>query len=162
MQLLSLLTIGKAPVCRHVWVVMTIETDIGLADFAGSWSLHREIEDFRAGNSGRLDGSADFTAISGGLLCTESGTLRLGDQPPLLATRRHIWRAEADGIAVFFEDGRPFHSFVTDRLTPLAEHDCPPDLYGVVYDFSGWPRWRADWQVSGPRKHYRLRSFYQR
>lgn len=129
-----------------------------LADFEGVWRLTRQIEDARAGLTGRLDGQAVFAPGQGGLILTETGELRYGDGAPMQAERRYLWRAEAGGIAVFFEDGRPFHWF--SPATPEARHVCPPDLYQVRYDFSAWPAWRAVWQVSGPRKDYIMESLY--
>jgi hypothetical protein len=125
-----------------------------LADFAGRWRIARRIEDTRAGLAGRLEGLAEFRPGAGGLTCDERGELRYGTAPPMPATRRTLWRAGAPGrIAVFFDDGRPFHDFA---LGPAAEaaHDCPPDRYLVAYDFSRWPAWQVRWRVAGPRKDY--------
>lgn len=132
----------------------------GLADFAGRWQLSRRIDDRRAGQAGRLVGEARFEPGQGGLILTETGRLRYGDGPPMQAERRYLWRDEAGGIAVFFDDGRPFHWFAHD--TPQASHNCPPDLYHVRYDFSAWPDWGAIWQVTGPRKDYVMTSHYSR
>jgi len=129
-----------------------------LADFEGRWQLSRRIEDHRAGVTGRLEGEAVFEPGQGGLILTETGRLRYGAGAPMQAERRYLWRAEAGGIAVFFEDGRPFHRF--SPAAPEARHDCPPDLYRVRYDFSVWPAWRAVWHVTGPRKDYGMISTY--
>ena len=131
---------------------------IGLSDFEGGWRLARRIEDARAGLAGRLEGQAVFRPGDGGLILTETGVLRYGTGPPMQAERRYLWRAEAGGIAVFFDDGRPFHRF--SPAAPEARHDCAPDLYHVRYDFSDWPRWRAVWHVTGPRKEYVITSDY--
>ena len=132
-----------------------------LSDFAGHWQLMRRIEDARAGLTGRLAGEARFEPGQGGLVLTETGVLRYGEGAPLQAERRYLWRAEAGGIAVFFDDGRAFHRFSADRTE--ASHDCAPDLYRVRYDFTDWPeRWGALWHVSGPRKDYRMESLYSR
>lgn len=130
----------------------------GLADFEGVWTLNRRIEDRRAGLTGQLDGQASFDAGQGGLILTETGSLRYGDGAPLQAERRYLWRSEAGGIAVFFDDERPFHWFSAEATN--ANHDCPPDLYHVQYDFSAWPVWTARWQVTGPRKDYVMTSRY--
>jgi hypothetical protein len=63
----------------------------------------------------------------------EAGTLHYGDAPPIRAERRYLWRAEGDGLAVFFEDGRPFHRVGPGRLSD--RHDCAPDTYDVTYLF---------------------------
>ncbi|MAX74485.1 MAG: trigger factor [Nioella sp.] len=129
-----------------------------LADFRGRWRLTRRIDDARAGVVGRLDGQALFTVEAQGLVLTETGLLRYGDGPPMRAERRYLWRAEGRGIAVFFDDGRPFHWF--SGAATKATHDCPPDLYRVRYDFSDWPDWRTIWHVTGPRKAYEMVSHY--
>ena len=131
-----------------------------LADFEGVWQLDRRIEDRRAGVTGRLNGQAVWVPGQGGLVLTETGTLQYGDGAPMQAERRYLWREDAGGIAVFFDDERVFHWFSAGKTTAL--HDCPPDLYRVSYDLTGWPHWSAEWQVNGPRKDYRMQSLYHR
>jgi hypothetical protein len=130
----------------------------GLAAFLGNWALRRRINDARSGQAGRFEGTAHFVAAPGGLAYSEEGQLWLGAAPPVRAERRYFWSAAGGRIAVDFADGRPFHSF--DPRTPDAEHDCPPDFYRVRYDFGGWPRWRAEWTVTGPRKSYVITGDY--
>lgn len=132
-----------------------------LAAFEGVWTLERRIEDARDPRPARFDGTALFTAAPGGLAYLEEGRLTLGDAAPFAASRRYFWRARAGRIAVEFEDGRPFHDFDPRAGAPAAEHDCAPDHYRVAYDFTGWPDWRAEWRVSGPRKDYRMISAYR-
>lgn len=89
----------------------------------------------------------------------EVGELRVARAATALsAERKYLWqeqRGDAPAqIAVFFEDGRPFHSFDPALATPAASHDCPPDVYEVTYDLSAWPQWQATWRVRGPRKDY--------
>jgi hypothetical protein len=75
------------------------------------------------------------------------------------ASRGYSWRDGGAGtIEVWFEDGRFFHRFCADEPEPAAAHDCPPDRYRVRYDFGRWPRWQAEWRVSGPRKDYGIVS----
>lgn len=124
-----------------------------LAAFAGHWELHRTIEDARAGSTAHFDGQAVLTQGQGGLIYEESGTLILPGQPPMSATRRYLWQAAGADIALFFDDGRPFHA-IGPGAQPDDHHDCPPDAYDVRYDFRYWPVWTARWGVSGPRKDY--------
>jgi len=134
-----------------------------LAAFEGSWIIARTIEDVRAGRAGRLDGTACFTPIAGGLAYAEEGMLRLDGAPPVTATRRYSWHdAGAGTIEVRFTDGRLFHRFYGDEPEPRAVHDCPPDQYRARYDFSRWPRWCAEWRVRGPRKDYGILTDYRR
>lgn len=130
--------------------------------FAGAWRIEREIEDVRAGRTGRFDGTASFRPAANGLDYLEQGTLHLGDAPPMTATRRYRWLdAGANIIEVRFADGRVFHRFYADEPMPAASHDCPPDRYHVRYDFRQWPRWRAEWLVRGPSKSYGIASLYR-
>lgn len=128
-------------------------------DFLGSWRLGRTIED-RLGPPGRFDGLARLTPEGEGLHYREEGTLRLGEGPPMPAHRDYLWRPSGDGIEVLFADGRPFHAFVPEGRAPGTDHPCGRDLYRVTYDFADWPRWTAEWVVTGPAKDYRMLSAY--
>ncbi|WP_116082005.1 DUF6314 family protein [Tropicimonas sp. IMCC34011] len=131
-----------------------------LAKFEGRWSLDRSIEDRRAGQTGQFEGDAVFGAAPDGLIYREAGLLKLGQGPAMRAERRYVWREAGGGIAVAFEDGRPFHRF--SDTSPEDVHLCGSDRYEVAYDFSGWPRWTATWTVSGPAKDYTMTSRYMR
>ncbi|MHC9234241.1 DUF6314 family protein [Pseudooceanicola sp. 502str34] len=131
----------------------------GLADFEGHWRLERRIEN-AVGPDGRFAGQASFRPEGPGLIVDESGTMQLGQQPPLKAERRYLWGTGGRGIAVRFADGRAFHDFDPAGGWAEATHYCDPDRYEVVYDFTGWPYWRAEWRVTGPRKGYWMESLY--
>ena len=130
-----------------------------LRDFEGRWYLSRVIEDARTGGQGLFEGEAVFTPQGDALRYVETGLLRLDGQAGMTATRVYLWRPDPTGIGVFFEDGRPFHSF---DFAPSAQatHWCDPDDYAVRYDFSQWPHWTAHWVVTGPRKDYVMTSRY--
>ena len=125
----------------------------GLGDFAGLWQVDRRIDD-RLGPAMRFVGTALLTGDDPVLIYHEQGQLSAGQGPALAASRRYSWRAEGADIAVYFDDGRPFHCFDPVSTCATALHDCPPDRYEVRYDFSGWPDWSSRWQVRGPRKDY--------
>lgn len=130
-----------------------------IGDFEGRWAVARTIHDNASGERSSFSGLAVLTPEPGGLLYRETGTLRT-PAGEFAAERRYRWLpAGADGIAVTFEDGRPFH-LIGPGERPEAEHDCPPDIYRVAYDFSRWPAWEAIWRVSGPRKDYDSRTRY--
>jgi hypothetical protein len=134
-----------------------------LRAFAGDWEIERDIEDVRGGRTGRFIGRASFAPAAEGLAYHEEGRLRLGDGPEMTATRDYLWRDGGAGrIEVLFGDGRYFHDFLIDEPEPAAEHACPPDTYRVRYDFRQWPRWRAEWRVTGPRKDYAMVSRFRR
>ena len=133
-----------------------------LSDFEGVWRIHREIDFAERSLPGRFVGEARLVPHDGGLHYSETGELTLGTAPPMRAERQYLWRPDGDGgIALFFDDGRPFHAFA---LGPAAEadHDCPPDTYRVAYGFADWPAWTATWRVTGPRKDYTMVSLYTR
>lgn len=131
---------------------------ITLDDLRGTWRLSREIDDLRAGLTGRLTGEAGWRADGMGLIQEERGLLRLGDAPPMQAERRYLWRADGDGLAVFFEDGRPFHRIGPGRLRD--RHACPPDTYDVTYVFGENGAFSTTWRILGPRKDLMIRSHY--
>jgi hypothetical protein len=134
-----------------------------LQAFAGDWQVERDIEDAHAGRHGRFTGRASFTPSPDGLRYREEGRLALDGAAAMAATRDYLWRDGCAGtIEVLFADGRPFHRFLPDEPDPAAEHACPPDTYRVRYDFRQWPRWRAEWRVTGPRKDLRLVSRFRR
>ena len=123
-----------------------------LDDFLGTWRLRRRIADRRTGETGRLIGRVRFRACADGAVQEEEGTLTLPGRRPMAATRTYLWSEAPGRLILRFADGRPFHEF--DRLSPApsAEHPCGDDRYRVRYDFRRWPRWRAVWRVTGPRK----------
>jgi hypothetical protein len=130
-----------------------------LGDLLGDWRLERVITDHRAGVTGHLAGQCRFVPDADGLRQEESGTLRYGAAAPMQAARTYLWRADGAGLAVFFDDGRPFH-----RLMPGQggdRHHCPPDIYDVTYDLTRWPHWVQSWRVTGPRKDALIVSRFQ-
>jgi hypothetical protein len=132
----------------------------GFDGFAGRWRLTRQIDDRKARQIGGMEGEAAFVRDGQGYLYSETGVLRLPDQPPLTATRRYIWAELPGMVEVRFADGRVFHRFELGKLTAEATHDCPPDMYQVCYDFNAWPAWQSEWRVKGPRKDYIMVSNY--
>ena len=133
-----------------------------LSDFAGDWTLEREIEDARAARTGTFAGAARFRPVGGNLAYEETGTLAFPGTPSMQASRRYLWRTGgAGGIDVLFDDGRFFHGFDPAAPAPSAGHDCAPDTYRVRYDFTAWPHWQAEWRVTGPRKDYSMLSRYR-
>ena len=132
-----------------------------LGDFEGLWLLERKIDDLRAGQVGRLVGTAQFEWSGDVLIYQEVGKLQIGAGVPVRATRAYRWQAGEGGVEVEFDDGRPFHSFPL-KAAPMAKHFCDPDMYSVCYEFSAWPNWRAEWTVNGPRKSYVMTSHYAR
>ncbi len=133
---------------------------IKLEKFEGRWNLSRVITDRHNGAEGRLQGTATFSSADGGLHYEEEGRLIYGSQPEMVAKRQYWWRQGEGRIDVLFEDGSPFHAIKTDKLMPDDTHLCGADLYDVNYDFTGWPAWKVTWGVLGPKKDYRMVSYY--
>ena len=135
---------------------------LSLGDFEGVWRLERRIEDHLAGQGAWFRGAASVSAEADGFATwVERGEMRYGDGAPMQAERRYQWAQEGLQIAVYFEDGRFFHSFAPSNA-PKAEHWCDPDAYHVRYDFTAWPIWRATWRVQGPRKDYEMTTTFTR
>ncbi len=131
-----------------------------IADFQGVWSLTRLIRDERAGQIIHADGQAELQQDADGLIYDETVTLRIPGQPAMTGTRRYLWRDAGDQIAIHFDDDRFFHALKLGQPRAEDHHDCPPDSYDALYDFSGWPRWTVRWKVSGPRKSYEMETKY--
>lgn len=132
---------------------------IALSDLHGAWRLTRVIADARAGLTGQLQGTSRWSVDADGLVQEEAGILHYGTAPPMQARRRYLWRAEGQGLAVFFADGRPFHRLQPGRMGD--RHLCDPDIYDVTYDLSHWPDWTQVWHVTGPRKDAVITSRFQ-
>ena len=133
-----------------------------LVDFAGLWTLQRQINDHRSGTSGVFNGTASLTPVNNGLAYLETGSLQMEGHPPMTAERKYEWIDDGPCIQVLFEDGRIFHRFDPNAPRPCAEHFCDPDQYRATYDFGSWPEWTTIWDVVGPRKSYQLTSRYSR
>ena len=141
-----------------------------LEDFTGTWSLRRVVVHADGGRS-RVLGTAVFRSDPQGLRYSESGQMRhvptRGRQVILSVQQRYLWspgpcRSGADGIAVRFDDGRPFHDLTLGGQTSEAVHDCAPDRYVLHHDFAAWPDWQVICRVTGPRKDYTMRTRYRR
>ena len=133
------------------------------ADFLGHWGVTRTIEDRHSNQTGRFDGEATFVQKSSGALSyVETGQMRLGHGPSMTATRSYIWQFNDGRVDVFFEYGRPFHSFAPIGTSAGTDHPCGEDYYSVAYDFLDWPSWSAVWTVSGPRKDYTSSTIFKR
>lgn len=144
------------------WAGLPSDVALGPGDFAGPWQVARVIDDRRAGQAGVFEGTARFSPNGAGRLrYAETGRLRMGGGVPMQADRVYLWRFDRGRVEVSFDDGRPFHGFALGGVAG-ADHWCDPDAYRVAYDFSDFPRWRAVWTVTGPRKDYVMDSAYTR
>lgn len=127
-----------------------------LADFEGVWRISRQI-DHADGTRAHFDGEGVFTPVPEGLAFRETGLLRIGTAAPLEAQQHYHWDAE---LNVYFPDGRLFHT--VPPMGGQVQHFCDPDTYAGAYDFGDWPVFLVTWEVSGPRKSYRMASRFAR
>jgi hypothetical protein len=134
-----------------------------LERFKGLWRLDRRIVDQRNNQSGVFQGEAKLTASTNGLDYLEKGLLSFGTAPPMPSVRSYEWRGiDNERIAVHFQDGRYFHTFCACNTQERAEHVCDPDRYVVDYEFLSPTYWTQAWNVTGPRKNYRMISEFRR
>jgi hypothetical protein len=129
---------------------------------AGTWELSRTVGDWK------FHGSAVFRAQGPNeLRYEENGILAKPDNADIQASRRYIYRYEADRIVVYFDElpARIFEILDLKRAPngtweAEGEHACPPDHYASRYSF-GPETIAITHIVRGPRKDYEMVSNYQ-
>lgn len=136
----------------------------GLAALDGAWRFDRRIDDLAS-----MSGTAVFAADEPGRLTyREAGQLRLADGQSFQAERRYLFRARADGFAVFFAEAPPrlFHDVVLTERQRIwsgeATHLCGADEYRSRYEFRPDGTFSIHHAVRGPRKSYRMETSYRR
>jgi hypothetical protein len=129
---------------------------------AGTWELSRTIGEWN------FRGSAAFCAQGPDeLRYEENGILSKQGTPDIAASRRYLYRYEADRIVIYFDE-RPARIFevLAPKRAPngtweaQAEHACPPDHYTSRYAF-GPDTIAITHVVRGPRKDYEMVSNYR-
>ncbi|WP_159441643.1 DUF6314 family protein [Roseivivax lentus] len=135
---------------------------IGLFDFEGVWRFRRKITDRKLGQISQGQGTLRMIRDGGCLRYEEHVVLDLPGQPAIEGTRRYLWQSCPRGIEVLFDDGRPFHVIGLPDAAPSDMHPCEPDIYRVRYDLGDWPVWSQAWEVTGPRKDYRIDTLFVR
>jgi len=132
---------------------------------AGCWEIARRIDP-----EGTLEGTAVFAPDrTGGLIYREEGTLHLPGGFTAAAERRYLYRPRPEGLAVYFAETPPrlFHAvaLTAERrgwLRGRARHLCADDLYVSGYAFLPDGRFVVRHRVRGPRKAYRMTTWYRR
>jgi Family of unknown function (DUF6314) len=129
---------------------------------AGTWELSRTVGNWN------FRGSAVFRAEGANeLRYEENGILAKPGHADIQASRRYIYRYEADRIVIYFDE-RPARIFETLELKHApngtweaeAEHACAPDHYASRYAF-GPDAIMISHVVRGPRKDYEMVSNYR-
>ncbi|MEL7468100.1 MAG: DUF6314 family protein [Pseudomonadota bacterium] len=125
----------------------------------GPWHMIRIIENVREGVIGEVWGDAEFVFDGEGLTCIENGVLRF-QGTDYHTGRVSLWRFRAgDKVDVQYEDGRPFHDFLTQR--PIALKIAEDARYEISYDFE--PKtWLSRWKMLGPNSDYEMTTRYRR
>ncbi|MCW2866775.1 MAG: hypothetical protein JWR20_963 [Marmoricola sp.] len=123
----------------------------------GTWVLDRDVEDRRAGERHRVEGTLELGADAPDRIrWTESGTWH--HPGGAVEVSRQLWLERAAGSGgdwwVRFEDGRDFHPW---RPGEEVVHPCAPDTYRglVTGTLQGW---EITWVVTGPAKDHTLRT----
>ena len=127
--------------------------------FQGQWQMVRIIENVREGVIGEVWGQAAFVPEAGGLTCLEEGVLRFNGHD-FHTDRVSLWRfGPDDHIEVQYEDGRPFHDFLTrDPIALAIDGDA---VYEISYEFERLT-WLSLWQLTGPGQNYQMTTRYRR
>lgn len=138
-------------------------TDL-LGSLTGRWVLDRTIDDGSA-----MTGEATIASrCGGGFDYHETGRLVLPGGQVLDAERRYVFVADEVGLAVLFAEAPPrlFHRVALRRqgsnLIGSATHLCGADRYDSRYAFRLGGGFIIEHCVSGPRKHYTMRTRYSR
>ena len=127
--------------------------------FQGHWLLVRIIENVPEGIIGEVWGEASFADDGEGLTCREQGVMRFHGAD-YHTERTSLWRFPEPGrVEVLYEDGRPFHDFLTrDPIALTIDEDA---RYEIVYDFEPGT-WISRWQLLGPGRNYMMTTRYRR
>ena len=125
----------------------------------GPWHMIRIIENVRDGVIGEVWGDAQFLFDGEGLTCLENGVLRF-QGADYHTGRTSLWRFdEDDRIEVQYEDGRPFHDFLTRN--PISLMIADDARYRISYEFDR-ETWLSRWQMQGPGANYEMTTRYRR
>ena len=132
------------------------------AFLAGRWRIVRRISDARAKMTGRLTGWAVFTPSAEGLIHDEAGDLGFGAYRGSVTRTYHLAIESPSTGMVHHADGSLFHAL--DLTSGMADilHRCGEDAYRGRYRVLGESRFTVSWQVTGPRKQYRLATSHRR
>ena len=119
----------------------------------------RIIENVRDGVIGEVWGEAKFIFDGEGLTCLENGVLRF-QGTDYHTGRTSLWRfTKDDRIEVQYEDGRPFHDFLTRN--PISLKIDENARYEIAYDCDR-ETWLSRWHMLGSGASYEMTTRYRR
>ena len=132
------------------------------AFLSGPWRIARRIHDARQGLIGRLAGLGIFAPAPQGLAYDENGLLRFGGYQGE-ATRRYLFAFDqTDAAVVRHADDSLFHRLNLSAGKDDIQHQCAEDYYRGRYRVLDENRFVTIWDVTGPRKRYRMATLYTR
>ena len=136
-------------------------------DFIGNWKISRYISDALACSKSFYFGEAVILQEGSNYRYNECGKLKIANGVPLFAKQSYLWKpVELDVFDICFKNGRSFHRLdlkgACGESTFCAEHLCIADLYKISYNFSEFPFWYSVCSVKGPKKFYKISSFFRR
>ena len=131
----------------------------------GQWHLLRTFRSHSGDYMGKFEGLAQFLRLSGTCFhYKERGTMTLGNNAPVEATKEYFYSFMNDNISVFFDSKLEnlYHTVnFSEKTLPLGNHYCSPDTYNTKYHFEGLPaNFSHECSVRGPNKDYVILSNY--
>ena len=137
------------------------------------WAFARAIQNLTTAEAFSVTGTATYEEVPGAparLRYTEQGSMlpAAAQSPPMEVRAEHVWHFDAaEAAAVFFADGRPFHTLPLPSLDAQGQcsatftHYCHPDTYEGALEFSAL-RMRLKWRITGPRKNMQIDTLFSR
>ena len=154
------MAVGGRPSLQQLGVLCPVH-DLR-AFLTGRWQIARRIHDTRQDLIGRLTGRGEFAPTPKGLVYDEAGLLRFGGYQGE-AARRYLFAFERPTAAsVRHADGSLFHLLDLSSGKDEIRHQCAEDHYRGRYRVLRQDAFAVTWDVTGPRKHYRMATFYKR
>lgn len=142
-----------------------------LEKLVGIWGLQRQVISTSGALIATMEGTASFSpCLNDTNQYYEEGALKMddADQPPIVFSRKYIYRDEPGGLAIYFDEN-PLRLFqiilftaVGDILEGSATHLCLRDIYNSHYQMRFPDTFQILHQVEGPRKSYTINTVYKR
>lgn len=128
-----------------------------LPDLEGRWRILRRI----APGCTRFSGVADITPQGELLKYTECGKLYCAHATHDVF-RDYLYTVRHENLTIRHPDGRLFLDLVFENGEAKGTHVCGQDTYRALFRIKGKDRILVSYDVSGPRKAYRIVSLLRR